>query len=64
MSEFELLRSWLSEQSGKLNEISRQTGISRRTIQRIVNKDCYSPSLSTYSTLKKRMDGSPAAQAV
>lgn len=58
MTEFETLRSWLSGQATerKLNEIARQTGVNRRTIQRIVNNANYSVNLTTYSLLKAYMD--------
>jgi DNA-binding LacI/PurR family transcriptional regulator len=67
MTEFETLRGWLSEQSGKrqLNEIARRTGVNRRTIQRIVNNDGYSVNLKTFSALKAEMEkaGSEVAAA-
>jgi plasmid maintenance system antidote protein VapI len=62
MTEFELLRDWLASQSGKLNEIARHTGISRRTIQRIVNESTYSVNSTTSSTLKRYMDASKTEQ--
>ena len=57
MTEFETLRGWLSEQSGKrqLNEIARRTGVNRRTIQRIVNNDGYSVRIETFEVLKAEM---------
>lgn len=65
MTEFEIIRSWLTTQAAerKLNEIARQTGINRRTIQRIVNNDNYSVNLTTYSVLKARMDSIEQAAA-
>lgn len=53
MNELRTLREWLASQAGerKLNEIARETGVSRRTIQRIVNDDGYSVNLKTFSTL-------------
>lgn len=64
MTEIEMLREWLPAQMGKLNEIARQTGVSRRTIQRIVNDDDYAVTSTTSSKLKKYMDSliAPAEQ--
>ena len=62
MNELSVLRQWLNGQTGRLNEIAKRTGISRRTIQRIVNDDEYSVHLSTYSILKSEMDRSEIEQ--
>lgn len=55
MTEFDALfndlRDWLRNQSGKLSEISRCSGVSRRTIQRIVNNPGYRMGPDTYSLL-------------
>jgi plasmid maintenance system antidote protein VapI len=58
MTEIEMLRDWLARQAAerKLNEIARQTGVNRRTIQRIVNNDKYSVTSTTSSALKRYMD--------
>jgi predicted transcriptional regulator len=63
MTEIEMLRDWLVRQAAerKLNEIARQTGVNRRTIQRIVNNDNYSVNSTTSSALRRYMD---AAQPV
>lgn len=65
MTEFEMIRSWLLIQATerKLNEIARQTGINRRTIQRIVNEPGYSVTSPTSAKLKHCMD-SAAEQPV
>lgn len=58
MTEFEMIRNWLLIQATerKLNEIARQTGINRRTIQRIVNEPAYSVTSPTSAKLKRCMD--------
>jgi plasmid maintenance system antidote protein VapI len=63
MTEFEMLRDWLARQAAerKLNEIARQTGVNRRTIQRIVNNENYSVTSTTSSALKRYMDTSSVA---
>lgn len=58
MTEFEMIRGWLLIQATerKLNEVARQTGIHRRTIQRIVNEPDYSVKSPTSAKLKQCMD--------
>lgn len=60
MTEFEMIRTWLLIQATerKLNEIARQTGVNRRTIQRIVNKPDYAVTSPTSAKLKQCMDSS------
>lgn len=64
MTEIEMLRDWLVQQAAarKLNEIARQTGVNRRTIQRIVNNDGYSVNSTTSSALKRYMDTAETEQ--
>lgn len=60
MTEFEMIRSWLLIQATerRLNEVARQTGVNRRTIQRIVNEPAYSVTSPTSAKLKRCMDES------
>jgi hypothetical protein len=41
MMELTRLRDWLAAQSGLWSDISRRSGISTKTIYRIVNEDAY-----------------------
>ena len=52
------LRDWLGSQKGdhNLTNIATRTGVSRLTVQRIVNDDGYSINMKTFSALKVEMD--------
>lgn len=58
MQEMQALRDWLGSQKGdhNLTSIAIRTGISRRTVQRIVNDTGYSVNLKTFSALRAEME--------
>lgn len=60
MNEFRTLREWLSTQS--LTPIAQETGINRRTLQRIVTEDDYLVKVDKYLVLKAAMDSSTAKE--
>jgi hypothetical protein len=47
------LRAWLASIRGDWSRLSRKTGVSTRTIYRIVNDDSYNLTLQTFVTLDK-----------
>lgn len=50
------LREWLGPRKGKWSEISRRSGVSLKTIYRILNEPGYSLSSRTLAALRETRD--------
>lgn len=51
MKELQELSAWLASKRGSWTQLAKTTGVSTRTIYRIVNDPKYSVNLSTFLTL-------------
>jgi DNA-binding LacI/PurR family transcriptional regulator len=51
--DMESLRSWLNAHPRKLTAIANEAGVSRRTVQRIVNDAGYMVKLETFNSIKR-----------
>lgn len=61
MNDLAELISWLASQRGNWSRISRQSGISTRTIYRIVNDPDYNVTMGTIRKLSERMTSEQVA---
>lgn len=61
MNDLAELISWLASQRGNWSRISRQSGISTRTIYRIVNDPEYNVTMGTIRKLSERMTSEQVA---
>jgi transcriptional regulator with XRE-family HTH domain len=55
MKELNDLRTWLSTQRGRWADIARRSGVSHKTIERIIRNEDYSPTVRTFELLRQQM---------
>jgi hypothetical protein len=55
MDEITPIRDWLLSQKGHWTQIIENTGLSRKTLQRVVKVDGYNYTLETYRALDREM---------
>jgi lambda repressor-like predicted transcriptional regulator len=56
MKELEDLKDWLRSRAGSWRQISRKSGVSTRTIHRILNNTGYSVNLKTFAALNRERE--------